>query len=225
MKQTSIFTIVVLLLSLGSSALAMDERDLQGQPGYVDFSDIEIPEDAGKVTEVDLDPALLLLATKSKLNGDAKLSEALLGITSIRVKAFEIEDDQAVELRPIVERIESQLKRDGWRQLVRAKDGEELAIVSMMLEGDRVVGLLVMALEEDEAAFVNIVGDINVTKILSMGRRAGGSEPGRTGRLDEEPRRRHRGRGLERRPPGGGGPRRCPASHPTGLAPGYNPGP
>ena len=135
MKTTTpLATLAILALAL--SAPAMDESEVRRLPGYVDFSDVQIPEDAGKMTVVNLDP--LLIGILAEKDDDPEFKEALAGIRSIRVKAFEADRDVAAELRHIVDRIDQQLKRDDWRELIRSRGGDESVVVSMKVDWKRI---------------------------------------------------------------------------------------
>ncbi len=166
------FTTSVLFLVVAgilAAAVAQDE-DLKKYPGYVDLSDIVIAKDAGEVTEVFLGPAVLKLAAKMEGNGDEDLSDALEGMKGIQVKSFSIDETAAEELRPIMDGIEENLRKQGWERLVLVKSEDERVVVSVKPEGDNLVGLLVMALEPgSEAAFVNVIGTINLETIGNLG--------------------------------------------------------
>ena len=54
------------------------------------------------------------------------------------------------------------LDREGWEKIVRVRDEGEQVFIYMKTTGETIDGLVVIAVEYgDEAAFVNIVGDIN----------------------------------------------------------------
>ena len=152
------------------STLWAQEIGIKKQPGYVDLSKIEIPGNAGKVTEISLGPALLRLAAGISENSDKTLSKSLSGIFSIQVKSFEVDSKEAKKIRPIMAEIEKKLNRENWESLVRVKEEDELTIISIKHEKNKVVGLLVMSLKPgDEASFVNIVGNIDLKNIGKLG--------------------------------------------------------
>ena len=69
-----------------------------------------------------------------------------------------------------IAKIESGLQKSNWEKLVRVKEQNELANIYIKMEGSRVVGLTVMAVEKkNEAVFVNIVGDIDMDSIGKLG--------------------------------------------------------
>jgi len=135
--------------------------DLKKYPGYVNLDEIEIPDKAGEVTEITLGPAMLKLAAMAD-NGDKDLSETLAGLHGIQIKTFDIDSDEAAKLQPIMDKIESQLNQKGWERLVQVKGKDERTVVSIKYDKEKIAGLLVMSVKSgDEAAFVNVVGEIN----------------------------------------------------------------
>jgi len=156
-----------LLLVFFISALAQGV-DLKKYPGYIDLGEIKIPDSAGEVTEITLGPAFLKLAAMVE-NGDEDLSEALTGLHGIQVKTFDIDSEESAKLQPIIDKIEAKLTKKGWERLVQVKGEDERVVVSVKYDGDKMVGLLVMSVEPgDEAAFVNVVGSINLNALENL---------------------------------------------------------
>ncbi len=155
-------------LNIPLLAYAQDE-DLKKHPGYVDLSAITIPDKASNVTEIFLGPALLKIATMAEGGEDEEIAAVLAGLHGIQVKTFEVEPTESGEIIPIIDRIEKRLKGEGWERLVLVKEEEERVVVSVKSDGEKVVGLLVMAFDpNEEAAFVNIVGTIDFKTLESL---------------------------------------------------------
>lgn len=154
--------------------------DVTKLPGYIDLEKIEIPDKAGELMDVSIGPALLKI-----VQGDdswEKDSDGFLGgIVSVRIKSFEVGHDAFEKVRPIMDEIEKKLKRENWEMLVRVKDDDQTVNVSMKLEGEKIVGILVMAVDPgDDVMFVNVVGsDIRLDRIGRMGLGLGGLHMGR----------------------------------------------
>jgi hypothetical protein len=168
MRKGRVFMPCLLLLVLFVSALAQ-ETDLKKYPGYVNLEEIQIPDKAGDVTEVTLGPALLKLASMVEDDEDEDLDEALSNIHGIQIKTFDIDSSDAVKIQPIMDKIEANLNRDGWERLVQVKGEDERVIVSTKFDDGRMVGFFVMSLEPgDEAAFINIIGEISLDTIENL---------------------------------------------------------
>jgi hypothetical protein len=66
--------------------------------------------------------------------------------------------DGAVDL---VKDVSSRLGDHGWESVVTVNSNDEQVRVFMMINDDQVEGITVMAVEDTEAVFVNVIGSIN----------------------------------------------------------------
>ena len=172
--KISQLTMIAMLLSAAS--IMAQNYDLTKHPGYVDLDQIQIPKGAGDVTEVTLGPELLraLSAITGAETGMAQFND----LFSIRVKSFEINPEIAEDLYPVFEKIEKKLQKEGWAQLVRVKKNDEEHTNVSIKYGKKgeMEGLVVMTVDPyDEAAFVNIIGSINLKDLGFLGDHINGS--------------------------------------------------
>jgi hypothetical protein len=148
------------------AVLKAQDPDIRKMPGFVNLEEIQIPGNAGEVTEISLGPPLLRIARTAHTNGDEHLSESLEGIFSIQVKSFDVDSFQAIQVRPIMDKIEKQLAKEKWERLVRVKKAHEMTNVSIKYDKGKAVGMLIMSLNPgNEASFVNIVGNIDLAQL------------------------------------------------------------
>lgn len=153
------------LLLVALTALA--HADVTKEPGYFDLEWIQIPDDADEIQDIDLTPMLLAMA-KDAEEEDQALLEALSMVRSIRVKAWST-DYRDEKTDQAVERITTQLKKDGWKRLIYVKDSDETVIVNARYVDDDMVGLVLVAHEPGEsAAFVNVVGDLDLVNLFKL---------------------------------------------------------
>ncbi len=149
--------------------LKAQDPDIKKMPGFVNLEEIEIPGNAGEVTEISLGPPLLRIARTAHSNGDKHLSESLEGLFSIQVKSFDVDSFQAIQVRPIMDKIEKRLAKDKWERLVRVKKAHEMTNVSIKYDKGKAVGILIMSLNPgNEASFVNIVGNIDLNQLGNL---------------------------------------------------------
>ena len=171
MKALRFVTALTLLLFWSTSVVAQ-EVDLKDRPGYIDLSEIKIPVDSDEITEISLGPPLLRMITQFQENGDEELTETLEGIFSIQVKSFEVNEQQAEEMKPIIKKIEEKIYKDNWIRLIQVKKKHELTIIAMKYVENMAVGLFLMSVKpNDESTFMNIVGNINLSDLgkLNLG--------------------------------------------------------
>jgi hypothetical protein len=168
MKANILVLALIALLALCLGAQAKD-IEVEKLPGYIDLGKIEVPADAEEVVEVDLGPALLRLASQADEDGQDELSQLLSRIYSIRVKSFSMEDMDTDKVQAHIKEIEDKLERDKWHKMVHVKDRDEFITVRAIHKDDLIAGLMIMAFEaDDHAAFVNVVGDIDLALIVKF---------------------------------------------------------
>lgn len=123
----------------------------------------------------DLDGRLLQLAIRALSNADAndpkmiKIREAVQGLKGIYVRSFEFEADRAY-VASDVEEVRAQLRSGTWERLAgiqSKKDGQNIEIFTMF-EGDRIGGLTVLATDARHVSVVNIVGMIDLEKLMAL---------------------------------------------------------
>lgn len=172
MNKIKIIITTVALLSINVLA---QSTDVTKDPGYVDFGDFTIFENSTKVTEVILDEDLLsVLATMSN-ESDPNIMSILNGIKLVKANVYEISDENKDLLRKRINEIDSKLTNSNWKRIVKTRSEEEMANVYIKLNNDKkIVGLAVTNFEKGgEAAFVNIVGNIDLVTIGKLGKKFG----------------------------------------------------
>lgn len=175
MRIRNTILLSMLIAMLTSFAFAQD-FELTKHPGYIDLDQIEIPKGAGDVTEVTIGPELLQMF--AAMGGGEGMPAEMGSLFSIRVKSFEIDAEMAESLRPVYEKIEKKLAKEGWISMVKVKkNGEESTNVSIKYDKNgQMQGLMVMSIDPyDEASFVNIVGKIDLKDLGFLGQHVSGS--------------------------------------------------
>jgi Domain of unknown function (DUF4252) len=172
MNKLKIIIATVTFLSINIFA---QSTDITKEPGYVDFGDFASLENTTNVTEIILDEDLLsVLATMSDEN-DPNIMAILNGIKLVKANVYEISDDNKDLLKKRINEVDSKLSNSDWKRIVKTRSEDELANVYIKLNGDKkIVGLAVTNFEKDgEAAFVNIVGNIDLATIGKLGKKFG----------------------------------------------------
>jgi len=155
-------------LAVGLGALlalpAMAQEDaLKAFPGYVDFG--ELNSMFGEPTvQISIGASLLSLVGSLSAEEDPEAAELFRKLNGVRVNVFETESmaDGAVDL---VRDISTKLSSSGWESVVSVNSADEQVRVFMKLNDGTVDGITVMAVEETEAVFVNVIGNINPAEL------------------------------------------------------------
>ncbi|MGB5288864.1 MAG: DUF4252 domain-containing protein [Ignavibacteriaceae bacterium] len=160
------------LLILFALNLAAQSGDVTKEPGYVDFGDLAKFEKSTGVTEVILDEDLLSILAEISTDEDPNVMEILNGLKLVKANVFEVSEQNQAELESRVNSIDSKLMSSDWKRIVRTRSDDEIANVYIKRNNNKeIVGLVVTTLEKsDEAAFVNIVGKIDLATIGRLGK-------------------------------------------------------
>jgi phosphoglycolate phosphatase-like HAD superfamily hydrolase len=155
-------------LTIGLSAVlalpAMAQEDaLKAFPGYVDFGELNSIFGEPKV-QISIGESLLGLVGTLSEEEDPEAAELFRKLNGVRVNVYETEAmaDGAVDR---VKDISDKLSSSGWESVITVNSADEQVRVFMKLNGETVDGIAVMALEDDEAVFVNVIGNINPTEL------------------------------------------------------------
>ncbi|MBT8385778.1 MAG: DUF4252 domain-containing protein [Ignavibacteria bacterium] len=159
------------MLVLFSIALVAQSNELKNEPGYVDFGDLSSFENSTGVTEVILEEDLLSTLAQISSEEDPNIMAILNGLKLVKANVFEVSDDNQDELKSRINNIDSELTGSNWKRIVRTRSAEETANVYIKQNSSKqIIGLAVTTLEADgEAAFVNIVGTIELATISKLG--------------------------------------------------------
>ncbi len=142
-------------------------------PGYVDFGDLNIPENAEERVEIFLESPILKFVAKLSSAKEPEFGRFLEKIVLIKANIFSMEGGLNESLRERITSISNSLKSKNWQRAVYVKDkGDEFEIY-MLLEGDKMHGLAVMGMDkgDDNAIFINIVGEIDPEQLGKLSRR------------------------------------------------------
>jgi hypothetical protein len=167
MKTHRLLIALVLCLALTVPALG---ADVSKMPGYVDLDWIRIPDGAAEIKDIVLDPILAGLAIKGNTTDEASLNQALAMVKSVRVKSFTLasgQDESTVAAD--IKKMQELLEKDKWQRLIYVKDGAETVTVSTLYNGKDMVGLMLLTYEPgNSAAFINVVGNLDLTTLLAL---------------------------------------------------------
>lgn len=154
--------VAVLTALLALPAMAQEDA-LKDLPGYVDFGSLD--SIFGEPTvQISIGESLLRMVGSLSAEEDPEAAELFRKLNGVRVNVFETEKmaDGAVDF---VKNISAQLSERGWESVVTVNSADEQVRIYMKISDNKVDGITVMAVEETEAVFVNVIGDINPAQL------------------------------------------------------------
>ncbi len=146
------------LMSMLALPVLAQEGALKGFPGYVDFGQLNSTFGEPSV-EIAVGGSLLGLVSALTASEDPEAAALLKRLHGVRVSVFEnpVMTEGTVDY---VKTISSRLSKQGWESVVTVNSDDEQVRIFMKFNKSNVEGITVMALEQDEAVFVNIIGNI-----------------------------------------------------------------
>jgi hypothetical protein len=150
-------------MALSTAPAFAQEDALKGLPGYVDF---------GELTGIFGEPSVEIAVGQSLLNmvgalsssEDPEVAELFKRLQGVRIRVFENASVTAGAL-DYVKEVSSRLSDGGWEPVVTVNTEAEQVRIFMKINADIVEGITVMAVEENEAAFINVIGNLNPAQL------------------------------------------------------------
>ncbi|MBD0371628.1 MAG: DUF4252 domain-containing protein [Pyrinomonadaceae bacterium] len=156
------------LLFMLASAVAQAQ-----EPARLELATLDRLEPRAEQTlNITMDGKVLQLALRflsDKKPNEAKIKEAVAGIRGIYVKRFEFDQDNVFSAAD-VEPIRSQLRSPLWSQLVEVrskKEGQNIDVFTM-IDGGKINGVAIIALDRRQVTVVNIIGPVDVDKLTEL---------------------------------------------------------
>ena len=166
----TLINILAVLFFVSAANLFAQDEDYSQYAGFANFGDLASLEDGEMVTEVLIEEKLLRMVSKFTKD-DEELSNLIGGLKLIKVNTFEVTSNNEDQLMAKAKEIDKDLMRKDWDRIVKTKSRGEVANVYVKTAGDEeFVGLTVVAIDTGgEAAFVNIVGNIDIETLGRLG--------------------------------------------------------
>jgi hypothetical protein len=156
------FLTFLLTACLAMSAWAQEDA-MKDLPGYVDFG--QLNELFGEPSvEIAVGQSLLSMVSAFSASEDPETAELFKRLKGVRIHVFE-NTSFSSGAADHVKAVSSKLKAQGWESVVTVNSGDEQVRVFMKINGDLVEGMTVMALDEGEAAFINVIGSLSPAEL------------------------------------------------------------
>jgi hypothetical protein len=157
--KTFLIMVLASVLSLSASA---QTADLTVEPGYIDFAAMDAVYGEPNVM-INIGGSLLrLMAIASKEDPEAAaLMESLAGV---RISVYPTAGNTEPGLEQIA-RVKKVLQAESWEPVVQVRETNEEVQIFMKTDEGGMQGLAVMAVDEEEAVFINIIGELDPAQL------------------------------------------------------------
>ncbi len=171
----SVTTILLRTAAVAAFCLIAAQANAFAQAAKLQLPNLEhLHAKAREVVDVSLDGQMLKLAgrflSNDKSSDEAKAKELVEKLQGVYVKSFEF-DKEGEYSKEDVEAVRSLLKGPGWSRIVGvlSKQGGDNVEVYAMTEGGAMTGLAVLSAEPKEFTIVNIVGPVDLERLVNLG--------------------------------------------------------
>jgi len=174
MKTIRMAAMTLLALTVLTSAVAAepDRDEYKKHPGYVDFDALTDAAGEEAKVEVYLREPLIKLVSKFMKEEDPELFDILNNLKLVRVQVYDVDAAMAKRFSEKSSATAKLLDGKGWERIVRVReDGDHVDVyLKPSKDYEWIQGIVVMVVgDDDEAVFVNIVGDIHPEDISRLG--------------------------------------------------------
>ena len=140
--------------------------------GYFDFSQVRGLSDEPTI-QIDLNTTMLGFVREMMRPVDPEAAKALDGLEAIRVLVYMVDDAEPV--LDYIDDVSEALERDGWQRMVYVQGEDHSVRVYLSFNETRLAGLTMMVAgeEQEEAVFINIVGEIDPAQLGRVARAVG----------------------------------------------------
>ncbi len=160
-----------ILIALACAFLALpavaQEEALKDLPGFVDFGEMNSVYGEPKVN-ISIGGAMLGFVAAMARNSNPEAAAIFSKLKGVRVSVYNIEDVGAEAALAQVNHVKGTLQGLNWSPVVQVnEDGEQIQIF-MKFDGEIMNGLTLMVVDEEEAVFINVIGELDPNKLSAL---------------------------------------------------------
>jgi hypothetical protein len=135
------------------------EDELKDLPGYVDFGDLSATYGEPKII-INLGGTMLNFVSMMSSEESPETSEMISKLKGIRVQIYTLDEDVGAA-KDQFSQVKGDLKSSGWEPIVQVNEEDEQVLVYMKTVKGNMEGMTVMVVDEEEAVFDNVIGQLN----------------------------------------------------------------
>jgi len=160
-----------LFIALACTFLALpamaQEDALKDLPGFVDFGEMNSIYGEAKVN-ISIGGAMLGFVGAMAKNSNPEAAAIFSKLKGVRVSVYSIEGIGAEAALAQVSRVKSTLQDLNWSPVVQVNDDGEQVQIFMKFDGEKMNGLTLMAVDDEEAVFINVIGELDPNELSAL---------------------------------------------------------
>lgn len=169
MKRCTMNKLIIgLFCTLLSLPVMAQEDELKDLPGYVDFGDLTALYGEPKII-INLGGTMLNFVSMMSSSESPETADLISKLKGIRVMIFSLDknagEQDAGAAKNQFSEVKSKLKSSGWEPIVQVNEDDEQVLIYMKMVDGNMQGITVMVVDEEEAVFVNVIGQLNPAEL------------------------------------------------------------
>jgi hypothetical protein len=157
--------IAVLTACVALPAFAQEDA-LKGLPGYIDFGELTAAYGEPKV-HITIGGTILNFVGAMARKEDPEAAALFSKLKGVRVSTYNTDGDPAAAMEQL-NSVKSRLQSAAWEPVVQVNDGDDQVQLFLKIAGEAIDGLVLMAVDEEEAVFINVIGSIDPAELSQV---------------------------------------------------------
>lgn len=157
--------IAVLTAWMAIPAVAQEDA-LKDLPGYIDFGELNSAYGDPKVN-ITIGGTLLNFVGVMAAKKDPEAAQVFSQLKGVRVSTYATGGDTAAALAQLND-VKNELQNSAWEPVVQVNDDGDHVQIFLKVEGDLIDGLVLMAVDNEEAVFINVLGSLDPMQLSQI---------------------------------------------------------
>lgn len=157
--------IAVLTAFMTLPVLAQEDA-LKDLPGYIDFGELTSAYGEPKVN-ITIGGTLLNFVGAMASKEDPDAAQVFRQLKGVRVSTYATGGDIGAALDEL-NSVKRKLQESDWEAVVQVNDEGEHVQIFLKIAGDLIDGLVLMAVDDEEAVFINVLGSLDPMQLSQV---------------------------------------------------------
>lgn len=158
--------IIAALTAFMTLPVMAQEDALKDLPGYIDFGQLNSAYGEPKVN-ITIGGTILNFVGAMAKKDDPEAAAVFSKLKGVRVSTYNTEGDAGAALDQL-NSVKSKLQSSNWEPVVQVNDGDEQVQIFLKVAGEVIDGLVLMAVDEEEAVFINVIGSLDPNELAQV---------------------------------------------------------
>ncbi len=157
--------IAVLTAFLAFPVFAQEDA-LKDLPGYIDFGPLNSAYGEPKVN-ITIGGTLLNFVGAMAAKEDPEAAQVFSQLKGVRVSTYDTAGDPAAAMEQL-KAVKSKLQSSDWEPVVQVNEDGEQVQIFLKISGELIDGLVLMAVDGEEAVFINVLGSLDPMQLSQV---------------------------------------------------------